>query len=251
MKLLIICFLPLVFSASVPEKRLVVDTFLNGNETKAIVDQLVTFLSSDDNEAKCEQECHTLILNQQSIIQHLCPFLCHSAQQIISGIHHGKRLIFDTFLNGEEGHHLIDTLVETLGTDDNEAKCEQECHILIRDQSSVFQHLCPFLCKSAILALNHLHSPNTDPTVTGRKRLILGNFLNTNETSRIIDQLVEHFGSHETEVQCEHQCHALIKDSDSVFQHMCPFLCHSAEAIINNVGHHHTTSAPVKRRKSA
>lgn len=52
--------------------------FLNGHETKAIIDQLVTFLSSDDNEAKCEQECHTLIRNQQSVVQHLCPFLCHS-----------------------------------------------------------------------------------------------------------------------------------------------------------------------------
>ena len=42
--------------------------FLNGHETKAIIDQLVTFLSSDDNEAKCEQEWHTLIRNQQSVV---------------------------------------------------------------------------------------------------------------------------------------------------------------------------------------
>lgn len=50
---------------------------LNGQEAKNIIDQLVTFLSSDTSEAKCESECHTLIANPQSTLQHLCPFMCH------------------------------------------------------------------------------------------------------------------------------------------------------------------------------
>ncbi|XP_022309383.1 uncharacterized protein LOC111115092 isoform X1 [Crassostrea virginica] len=228
--------------AGLPHKRLVFDTFLNGNETKSIINQLVTFLSSDDNEAKCEQECHTLIRDQQSVVQHLCPFLCHSAQQALFGLPHKRFLmVFDNpaFLNGHETKAIIDQLVTFLSSDDNEAKCEQECHTLIRNQQSVVQHLCPFLCHSAQQALAALP----------HKRLILGNFLNTNETSHIIDQLVATFGSHETEVQCERECHILIKNSESVFQHMCPFLCHSAEAIINNVGHHTTLPAgnPVRR----
>lgn len=50
---------------------------LNGQEARNIIDQLVTFLSSDTSEAKCESECHTLIANPQSTLQHLCPFMCH------------------------------------------------------------------------------------------------------------------------------------------------------------------------------
>ncbi|XP_022309385.1 uncharacterized protein LOC111115092 isoform X2 [Crassostrea virginica] len=312
MKILILCLLPVAFAASVPQKRVLIDTLLNGQEAKTIIDQLVTFLSSDDNEAKCEQECHTLIRDQQSVVQHLCPFLCHSAQQALANLHHTKRLVFDTFLNGNETKAIINQLVTFLSSDDNEAKCEQECHTLIRDQQSVVQHLCPFLCHSAQQALfglphkrflmvfdnpaflnghetkaiidqlvtflssddneakceqechtlirnqqsvvQHLcpflcHSAQQALAALPHKRLILGNFLNTNETSHIIDQLVATFGSHETEVQCERECHILIKNSESVFQHMCPFLCHSAEAIINNVGHHTTLPAgnPVRR----
>lgn len=52
-------------------------------------------------------------------------------------------------------------------------------------------------------------------------------FLNTQETSKIIDQLVTTLSSDSTEVACEKECHILITDSTSVFQHMCPFLCHS------------------------
>ncbi|XP_061180004.1 uncharacterized protein LOC133188551 [Saccostrea echinata] len=244
MKFLIIFCLPVVFGAAVPQKRVLFDTFLNGAEAQNVINQLVTFLSTEDNEAKCEQECHTLIANQQSLVQHLCPFMCRAAQQALSGIHAGKRLVFDTFLNGEEAKHLVDQLVELLATDDNEVKCESHCHTLIRNQQSVLQHLCPFLCHSAQTALAHLHSPNTDPTVTG-KRLVLDNFLNTQETAHLVDQLVATLGSDESEAQCEKECHVLIRDSTSVFQHMCPFLCHSAQAIVN-MGHHNTPP-PAKR----
>lgn len=54
------------------------------------------------------------------------------------------------FLNSQEATHLIDQLVESLATNDNEAKCEQECHVLITNQDSVFQHLCPFMCHSYV-----------------------------------------------------------------------------------------------------
>lgn len=56
--------------------------------------------------------------------------------------------LYLAFLNSQEATHLIDQLVETLTTNDNEAKCEQECHVLITNQDSVFQHLCPFMCHS-------------------------------------------------------------------------------------------------------
>ncbi|XP_048754983.1 uncharacterized protein LOC125665983 [Ostrea edulis] len=234
-------------------KRLVLDSFLNTQETSNIIDQLVATLGSDETEVQCEKECHVLIRDSTSIFQHMCPFLCHSAQAIVGNVHHHtttagpvKRVLFDTFLNSQEATNIIDQLVGTLGTDDNEAKCEQECHVLIRNEQSVFQHLCPFLCHSAQNALQHLHSPNTDPTSTG-KRLVLDSFLNTQETSNIIDQLVATLSSDETEVQCEKECHVLIRDSTSVFQHMCPFLCHSAQAIVGNVHHHTTTAGPVKR----
>lgn len=52
-------------------------------------------------------------------------------------------------------------------------------------------------------------------------------FINTQETSNIIDQLVATLSSDSSEVACEKECHILITDSTSVFQHMCPFLCHS------------------------
>uniref|UniRef100_A0A8W8MW25 Uncharacterized protein n=6 Tax=Magallana gigas TaxID=29159 RepID=A0A8W8MW25_MAGGI len=246
MKCLIIFLLPVAFAASVEQKRLVFDTLLNGQEAKNVIDQLVVFLSSDTSEAKCESECHTLIANPQSTIQHLCPFMCHLAQQTLSGLHHTKRLVFDTFLNGEEGRHLIDQLVEQLGTDDNYVKCEQECHVLIRNQQSVMQHLCPFMCHLAIDAIKNLHSPSSNPAGTGAvaKRLVLGNFINTEETSKIIDQLVATLGADESEKTCEAHCHTLILSSTSVFQHMCPFLCHSAQAVINSFGHHSTTTPP-------
>jgi hypothetical protein len=51
--------------------------------------------------------------------------------------------------------------------------------------------------------------------------------LNTGETGRLVDQLVKTLSSDETEAACETECHVLIRDSTSVFQHMCPFLCHS------------------------
>uniref|UniRef100_A0A8W8MW35 Uncharacterized protein n=2 Tax=Magallana gigas TaxID=29159 RepID=A0A8W8MW35_MAGGI len=173
MKCLIIFLLPVAFAASVQQKRVIVDTLLNGQEARNIIDQLVTFLSSDTSEAKCESECHTLIANPQSTLQHLCPFMCHLAQQTIGGLHHNKRLVFDTFLNGEEGRRIVDQLVEQLGTDANYAKCEQECHVLIRNQQSVMQHLCPFICHLTIDAIKSLHSPTTDPAATGKKRLYL------------------------------------------------------------------------------
>lgn len=244
MKFLIIFLLPVAFAASVQQKRVLIDTLLNGQEAQNLMAQLTTFLTSEPSEAKCESECHILIANPQSTLQHLCPFMCRLTQQALSGLHHNKRLVFDTFLNGEEGRHIVDQLVEQLGTDANEAKCEQECHVLIRNQQSVMQHLCPFLCHLSIEAIKNLHSPSTDPAVTGKKRLVLGNFINTEETAKIIDQLVATLGSHETEVQCEHQCHALIKDSTSVFQHMCPFICHTAESLINGIHHHSTTPPP-------
>lgn len=55
-------------------------------------------------------------------------------------------ILYTAFLNGEEGRRIVDQLVEQLGTDANYAKCEQECHVLIRNQQSVMQHLCPFTC---------------------------------------------------------------------------------------------------------
>ncbi|XP_062618569.1 uncharacterized protein LOC134280156 [Saccostrea cucullata] len=256
MKFLCILLLPAVFAA-VPNRRMLFDSFLNGQEATNLIDQLVATLSSDDSEAKCEQECHTLIADQTSLFQHLCPFMCHSAQQALAGIHHtdpatgapAKRMLFDTFLNSQEAHRVIDQLVETLATDDNEAKCEQECHILIASQTSLVQHLCPFLCHSAVNALNNLHSPQTAST-SPAKRMLLDTFLNTEETSKIIDQLVTTLGSDDSEIACEKECHVLITDSTSVFQHMCPFLCHSAQAIINNFHHAPApaTSGTVQKR---
>lgn len=86
----------------------------------------------------------------------------------VNELQKSRRLLFDTFLNGEEGRRIIDILVEKLGTDENEAKCEQECHILIRNQNSVMQHLCPFLCHVSIEGLNHLHSQTTAAPVPGK-----------------------------------------------------------------------------------
>ncbi|XP_052683985.1 uncharacterized protein LOC128164254 isoform X2 [Crassostrea angulata] len=172
-------------------------------------------------------------------------FLCVLLIPAVLAAVPSKRVLFDTFLNSQEATHLIDQLVESLATNDNEAKCEQECHVLITNQDSVFQHLCPFMCHSAMQALGNLHSPNTDPTAG--KRMLLDSFLNTQETSKIIDQLVTTLSSDTTEVACEKECHILIADSTSVFQHMCPFLCHSAQAIIGNL--HHTTAAPVQKKR--
>ncbi|XP_061179582.1 uncharacterized protein LOC133188223 [Saccostrea echinata] len=229
------------------------DTFLNGQEATHLIDQLVATLSSDDSEAKCEQECHTLIADQNSLFQHLCPFMCHSAQQALSGLHHtdpaagapAKRMLFDTFLNTGETGKLIDQLVATLSSDETEVQCEKECHVLIRDSTSVFQHMCPFLCHSAQAIVANIHHSGASAPV---KRVLLGNFLNTEETSKIIDQLVTTLGSDDSELACEKECHVLITDSTSVFQHMCPFLCHSAQAIVNNFHHAPATAGTVQKR---
>ncbi|XP_022308690.1 uncharacterized protein LOC111114602 [Crassostrea virginica] len=250
MKFLCVLLIPAVLAA-VPSKRVIFNTFLNSQEATRIIDTLVETLATNDNEAKCEQECHILITNQDSVFQHLCPFMCHSAQEALNHLHSpstdptatGKRMLFSNLLNTEESSKIIDQLVVTLSSDSSEAACETECHVLIRDSTSVFQHMCPFLCHSAQALIGNLH--HTAPA-TGAKRLVLGNLLNTEESSKIIDQLVVTLSSDSSEAACETECHVLIRDSTSVFQHMCPFLCHSAQALIGNL--HHTAPATGAKR---
>ncbi|XP_052683983.1 uncharacterized protein LOC128164254 isoform X1 [Crassostrea angulata] len=251
MKFLCVLLIPAVLAA-VPSKRVLFDTFLNSQEATHLIDQLVESLATNDNEAKCEQECHVLITNQDSVFQHLCPFMCHSAMQALGNLHSpntdptaGKRMLLDSFLNTQETSKIIDQLVTTLSSDTTEVACEKECHILIADSTSVFQHMCPFLCHSAQAIVGNLH--HSSAPASPAKRLVLGNFINTQETSNIIDQLVATLSSDSSEVACEKECHILITDSTSVFQHMCPFLCHSAQAIIGNL--HHTTAAPVQKKR--
>ncbi|XP_062618567.1 uncharacterized protein LOC134280155 [Saccostrea cucullata] len=251
MQILILFILPAVFGASVPEKRLLFDTFLNGEEARHLVDQLVELLATDDNEVKCESHCHTLIANQQSVMQHLCPFLCHSAQNALNHLHSpntdptvtGKRLVLDNFLNTAETAHLVDQLVANLGTDENEAACEKECHVLIRDSTSVFQHMCPFLCHSAQAVINSIHhTPSGSPT----KRFLVDTLLANPEVNVLVTGLVDVLGSDPTEQQCEREC-VVLMHADNVLHHLCPFVCHSFQQLVSKIHLNAPASNPSKR----
>uniref|UniRef100_A0A8W8MS78 Uncharacterized protein n=1 Tax=Magallana gigas TaxID=29159 RepID=A0A8W8MS78_MAGGI len=55
-----------------------IEAFLNNQEVTNIVDQLAVMLTSGTAYGACEKECHVLIRDQTSVVQHLCPFMCHS-----------------------------------------------------------------------------------------------------------------------------------------------------------------------------
>lgn len=46
-------------------------------EVNVLVTSLVAVLGSDPTEQTCEQEC-VVLMHADSVIHHLCPFVCHS-----------------------------------------------------------------------------------------------------------------------------------------------------------------------------
>ena len=64
-------------------------------------------------------------------------------------IHNLKKTYFfiaDSLFQGDELKTLVGGLVHTLGTDETEQACEQECHVLIQ-QDHLLQFGCPLVCK--------------------------------------------------------------------------------------------------------
>ena len=52
----------------------------------------------------------------------------------------------DSLFNGDELETLVGGLVNTLGTDELEQACEQECHVFIQHHH-LLQFGCPLVCK--------------------------------------------------------------------------------------------------------
>merc|ERR1711860_55385 len=77
--LAILVVLPLAFA--MPEKRLLLDSLLQGDELKLLVGQLVNQLGSDSTEQACEAECHVLI-QQDHLLQFGCPLVSKSLQAL-------------------------------------------------------------------------------------------------------------------------------------------------------------------------
>ncbi|XP_052090816.1 uncharacterized protein LOC127727741 [Mytilus californianus] len=183
----LLVILPLVFS--MPEKRLLLDTLLKGDELKTLVDGIVGTLGSDASEQACETECHTLI-QQDHLLQFGCPLICKRTchcfdQKCTSQLLTEKvtmkiafallvilpmvfsmperRLLLDSLLQGAELKTLVDGIVGQLGSDASEQACESECHTLIQ-QDHLLQFGCPLICKSLQSFAHRFGHPTAAPT---------------------------------------------------------------------------------------
>ncbi|VDI48850.1 Hypothetical predicted protein [Mytilus galloprovincialis] len=141
----LLVILPMAFS--MPEKRLILDSLLQGAELKTLVDGIVGQLGSDASEQACEAECHTLI-QQDHLLQFGCPLICKSCN-----------VKTENLLRGAELKTLVDGIVGQLDSDASEQACETECHTLIQQD-----HLLQFGCPLTFYKAHRFGHPKASPT---------------------------------------------------------------------------------------
>ncbi|XP_045168545.2 uncharacterized protein LOC123531550 [Mercenaria mercenaria] len=187
MKFALVVLVLIPMALAVPDKRFILDTLLNLVDTTTIKKDLQIMLDtigSDPTEQLCEQECHNIA--QQGLLDHACPLLCHSFQELV---HHfnivtmrvlfialilpalacaipQKRFLLDSLLKLFDNTTIKDDLcimINTIGSDPTEQLCEQECHKIALQ--GLLDHACPLLCHSFQELVHHFNiAPGTCTT---------------------------------------------------------------------------------------
>ncbi|XP_063419655.1 uncharacterized protein LOC134704802 [Mytilus trossulus] len=210
----LLVILPMVFS--MPEKRLILDTLLQGAELKTLVDGIVGQLGSDASEQACEAECHTLI-QQDHLLQFGCPLICKSLQSLAHRYGHA-------------------TAAPT-------AKTSLVVYIRLMIKKKCTSQLLTktVTMKIAFALLVILPMVFSMP----EKRLLLESLFKATELKTLVDGIVGQLGSDASEQACEAECHTLIQQ-DHLLQFGCPIICKSLQSLAHRYGH--PTEAPTAKK---
>jgi len=262
-------------AAPVPVKRFFLDTFsiegllnvFGKAELTHYVNQILDIVGTDDTEQKCEEACLTVINND--VLDTACPFICTSLQSLAVHLHLEeasttlapvKRMILgdvfsiDGLLNlfgKAELTHYVNQILDTVGSDDNEQKCEEACINVINND--VLDTACPFICTSLQSLATHLHLEEASTTLAPVKRMILGdvfsidgllNLFGHAELTTYVNQIVDLVGSDATEQQCESACLTVI--NNDLLDTACPFMCTSFQSLVHQFHLGDTTAAPAE-----
>ncbi|XP_067649567.1 uncharacterized protein [Haliotis asinina] len=73
------------------------------------------------------------------------------------------------------------------------------------------------------------------------KRVLLGDILDSDEIKKLVNAVVENFGSDATEQQCEQECLALF--TNDILDLGCDFACKGIQNLIKLIPHNSPTTA--------
>jgi len=223
-----------------PSKRFILGDILDSTQTNNLVQQIVDQVGSDATEQQCETQCKAIL--NSPLLDTACPFVCNSFQAAVHGLNQGgqsKRFILGDILDSTETNKLVQQIVDQVGSDASEQQCETQCMAILNNP--LLDTACPFVCNSFQALVNKLNQGGQS------KRFILGDILDSTETNKLVQQIVDQVGSDATEQQCEQQCINIL--NNELLETACPFVCNSFQAFVNKLptGNGAPNSAPSKR----
>ncbi|XP_071108748.1 uncharacterized protein [Haliotis cracherodii] len=80
------------------------------------------------------------------------------------------------------------------------------------------------------------------PIVLAEKRLLIDSLLDTTEIGKLINSVVDKFGSDATEKECETECVVLFKND--ILDAGCDFACRGIQGLIHKFHHNKPSAAP-------
>ncbi|XP_067650241.1 uncharacterized protein [Haliotis asinina] len=82
------------------------------------------------------------------------------------------------------------------------------------------------------------------PLAFCEKRFVLGDILDSGEIKKLVNAVVEKFGSDATEKQCEQEC--LVLFTNDILDLGCDFACKGIQNLIKIIPHNNPTTAATR-----
>jgi len=233
-------------ASAAPQKRFI-EGLLDTAELTHLLQSVIDIVGSNDSEHAIEAACHSVLSGETGLAHMFCTPLALSFQALVHQYdltpdtpaaakrEMARRGLFDGLLDTAEMTHLLQGMIDMVGSDKSEAALEAACHSMLTGEAGLAHQFCKPLALS-FQTLVHTFDITPDTNAVPAKRAFVGltSLFDNQAVKDTVQTIVDLLGADATEQMVEAECVNIM--TNALLDSFCPAIGNSFQALVHHFG---------------